>query len=103
MLGTEIKLLAMAAGLGSLAGIANEIRTGRKLTFAQVAKSMFLSAFCAVGLFFATYDAMQGRIKMMLFLCILAGLGAGELLNLGAAVIVRFAQRKAGGIPSSKE
>lgn len=79
-----MKTFASASGLGSLAGLAYLLRSGKELTRTAIASAMINSGLTSLAIAFLwfNYYREQNNTYFLLGICTLAGLGGASVTDL---------------------
>jgi hypothetical protein len=77
-----LKVFLSAFGLSSLAGLAQTIRTERKLTWVKVLGSMLYSGLAGLILALLWWKSYSDNPHYLVGLCLLAGFGSKQIVDL---------------------
>ena len=84
--------------LGGAGGLADLLRSNKKLTRRAIATAVIYNGLSAMAVAWLAADKLQGQLGIIYALCILSGIGAASVLD----VLVSGVRAKLGGAPPAR-
>lgn len=82
-----LRTLACAFSVSSFAGLARELRSGRRMSKLAVLSTILNTGLVGGGIacYWLTYYRNEGTLYFMILVCLLAGMGGADLIEFGLA------------------